>query len=66
MKVRIYDIERETGAETFTGECELIEAFGDGARDPEYYEAFREIASVGRYWLGGGAAPLVLLMSAER
>jgi hypothetical protein len=34
----------------------------DGRGDPEYWPAVVELGTTGRYWIGGGAAPLVLLM----
>jgi hypothetical protein len=64
MRVKIYDVDQATGAEEFRDECELVEAFGDGNADPEYYKAIVELATVGRYWAGGGAAPLVRLVRA--
>ena len=60
MMVRVYDVAPD-GAQTYRGEYELLETFGDGAADPEYRLARSELARTGRYWLGGGAAPLILL-----
>lgn len=60
MKVKIYDV-ADDGTETFRAECFLGEAFEDHA---EYQNAWFELLRSGRYWLGGGAAPLVLLMRA--
>lgn len=62
MKVRIYAVNQDTGIETFADECRLDEAIERG--DPEYYRALVELTKVGRYWIGGGAAPLSLLMRA--
>jgi hypothetical protein len=62
MRVRIYDVDQH-GNQTPSGECELVEAFGDGRADPDFLPAADELARAGRYWLGGGAAPLVLLMA---
>ena len=63
MRVRIYDY-TDDGAEVYRREAELVDVFGDGKADPDYYKAGMELATVGRYWIGGGAAPLVLLMRA--
>ena len=63
MRVKVYDY-TDNGAETYRDEYELVECFGDGKADPDYRPALTELATVGRYWIGGGAAPLVLLMRA--
>ena len=61
MRVNTYEVDRD-GNETLTGEnVELIECFGDGAADLEYGRASLEINSYGRFWLGGGAAPLCVI-----
>jgi hypothetical protein len=65
MRVKIFDVDQDTGAETYREHCELIECFPDGRGDPEYWDAVTELVQgPGRYWVGGGAAPLVLLMLA--
>lgn len=58
MRIRIYAVDQQTGAETVEGECDLTEALDD----PEYLDALMELEKVGRYWVGGGAAALSLLM----
>lgn len=57
MRVRIYDVDAE-GSETFRATCELRDCF---PVDDDYYNAMSELTRSGRYWGGGGAAPLVLL-----
>jgi hypothetical protein len=63
MRVRIYDCD-EAGNETLRCECELGECFPDHPmqHSDEYYTALNELKKVGRYWTGGGEAPLVMLM----
>lgn len=53
MRIRISD-EYENNPR----ECELREAFPD---DDEYETAHAELMQTGRYWAGGGAAPLMFL-----
>lgn len=65
MKVRIYDYD-DAGNEILRGTSELLDCFPDGRSDPEYNAALTELVhGPGRYWIGGGAAPFVLLMLAE-
>ena len=60
MIVNIYDYDA-AGNETFSGMCELSDALSR-EDDPEAYDAARdELRQSGRVWIGGGAAPLVLL-----
>ena len=54
MRIRITD---ENGDNP--RECELRDAFPDD--DSEYEAALAELTTVGRYWAGGGAAPLFML-----
>jgi hypothetical protein len=63
MRVKIYDTDA-TGAEIFRAECDLAECGLDdnGYNDDEYAIALYELQNTGRYWIGGGASPLVLLM----
>lgn len=61
MNVKIYDV-NGYGEETLRSECDLLECFPDGALDDEYLQALAELRDAGRFWVGGGAAPLVLLM----
>jgi hypothetical protein len=62
MNVKIYDIDADTGAETFRCVAFLADALPTD--DDEYGPARDELSRVGRYWIGGGAAPLVLLVRA--
>jgi hypothetical protein len=62
MIIKLYDC--ECGQETLRAECELIECFPDGVADPEYHAALAELKKTGRFWIGGGAAPLALLIGA--
>jgi hypothetical protein len=68
MRIRIYDTDN-SGAETLRCECDFDEAFPchpDHPNDnPERPLAYQELRDTGRYWIGGGAAPLVLLMRAD-
>jgi hypothetical protein len=60
VKVRIYDY--VAGMECYRGTCELSEAVPEQG---ERNRAHAYLALVGRYWVGGGAVPLVLLMNAH-
>jgi hypothetical protein len=60
MKIKIYTIDQNTGTQTLEGECDLDEALDRD--DPEYIEALDALQRQGRYLVGGGAAPLSLLM----
>ena len=66
MKVKVYDISHN-GDETFRAECDHSECFPNdqGYNDDESEIALDQLRTSGRYWAGGGAAPLVLLMRAE-
>jgi hypothetical protein len=62
MHVKIYDID-DNGNETFRSLCDLRECFPIGPdTSAEYIVAHDELDRVGRYWVGGGAAPLVLMI----
>jgi hypothetical protein len=61
MRVRIYDVDQNTGAETFVGEDWLGEILEHD--DPEYALAEDYLRQVGTYRIGGGAAPLVMLQA---
>lgn len=60
MKVKIYDHDAN-GTEMPPREAHLWECFPDD-NDPEYQLALDALKRDGRYWTGGGAAPLVLLV----
>lgn len=47
---------------TFERECELEDCIQVEWDADTYYEAKRNLSRHGRYWLGGGAAPLALLL----
>lgn len=59
MKVRVYNIDK-TNAETLRCECYLSECYPDD--QDGYLNAREELLKSGRYWEGGGAMPLTLLM----
>ncbi len=58
MRVKIYDV-AENGSEIFRSQCDHSECFPDD--DNESAECLRRLQCDGRYWTGGGAAPLTLL-----
>ncbi len=68
MQVKIYDVDSQ-GNEAFRAQCDLHDCFPDDSRDEngnsEFLAALNELTRSGRVWIGGGAAPLVLLMRAE-
>jgi hypothetical protein len=59
MRVKIIDV-AANGTETFRCTSRLEEIFPE--RDGEYDHAHDQIDRFGRAWIGGGAAPLTLLM----
>jgi hypothetical protein len=61
MMIKQYTVD-DTGGETFEGECALDDCFE--VDDPEYQVALSELDASGRYWCGGGAAVLFLLVRA--
>lgn len=68
MIVKIFDYDPVNG-EVFRAECDLHECFPDDSRDvvgnSEFLIALGELQRSGRYWVGGGAAPLVLLQRVQ-
>jgi hypothetical protein len=68
MIVKIFDYDPVAG-EVFRAQCDLHECFPDDSRDPngvsEFLVALGELNRSGRYWVGGGAAPLVLLQRVQ-
>ena len=62
MKVKTYEI-TANGSEIFLAHCDHSDCFPDD--DAEREECLRRLRCDGRYWAGGGAAPLTLLMRAE-
>lgn len=61
-RVNVYDYIE--GTEVFRAECELIECLPSGG--PEYVQAQIYLTMCGRFWAGGGSAPLVLLTTANQ
>lgn len=47
---------------TFERECWLDECIQKDWDIETYQEACRELSSCGRYWLGGGAVPIALIV----
>lgn len=47
---------------TFDETCDLRDIYVGEDLDEEYFAARNELERIGRYWEGGGAAPLVLIM----
>ncbi len=64
MRVRIYEVNQQTGAETLRGEADFTEALPEP--NDEQALAYQELRESGRAWIGGGAAPLILLMRIDR
>jgi hypothetical protein len=62
MRVKIYDTDKE-GGEYLRCACDLSDVFDPSDGDGEYQITLSELKRSGRVWVGGGAAPLVLLMS---
>lgn len=59
MRVRIYDFpNNDLGNEVFRCESDLRDVYDE---DGDYYAAMAVLQQDGRYWDGGGAAPLVVL-----
>lgn len=56
MKVNLYTAD---AAEPFARNVELCEALADD--DAETARAIHELNTAGRYWVGGGSAPLILM-----
>ncbi len=59
MRIKIFDYTAD-GSETLRGEDWLDAIFERD--DPEYEAARSELMAANRCWVGGGAAPLVLLI----
>jgi hypothetical protein len=58
MRVKIYDVTGPAEKE-FRAECDIAECFPD---EPEAASAaMLEIEKTGQAWIGGGAAPAVIL-----
>ena len=63
MKIRIYDYSDDADNSAIVSECDLRDCFDED--DDEYLEAAAEIKISGRYWIGGGATPLMLLQRVQ-
>lgn len=63
MRVHIY--EEDTTTLHVPQPCDLAEVFGGDTDSPDYREAHAELQRIGRYWLGGGSAPLYFLQVAH-
>jgi hypothetical protein len=61
MRIKIYDYTDAEG-EIFRCEAWLDEALDNDAEEIAY--ATNGLSTTGRYWAGGGASPIVLLMRA--
>ena len=63
MKVKLYAVNQDTGDMVFE-KCVWLDDLFDEA-DEERHSAAREVRDVGRYWIGGGAAPLFYVSRAQ-
>lgn len=62
MRVNTYTIEADGTEKLHCENVDLMECFPDAPQDDEYHVAKRYLERDGRYWGGGGATPLFLLM----
>ena len=61
MRVKLYQVDQDTAAETLQREGELADVIVDD--DEEYYTIRNALETNGRCWIGGAAAPLFLAIS---
>ena len=62
MRVNTYEVDAD-GTERLTADNVILsDCFPGEENDAEYWTAFENLTRQGRYWGGGGAAPLFLLM----
>lgn len=61
MRVKVYEVDAE-GHETCTGIHDTRECFPGPENDAERALAEAELQRTNRYWGGGGASPLFLLL----
>lgn len=61
MRVNIYD---QDGSELYRENVALEDCINTEWDADTYAEAQAELTKVGRYWIGGGAAPALLLIRA--
>lgn len=63
MRVNLYtDHGDKSNTMDHQGTCELSECFPGPENGDEYLLAHTELDRTGRYWGGGGASPLFLIM----
>lgn len=66
MKVNVFHVDQDTGAESLNNVRHTDEIAEDnGMTDAEACHMESEIRKAGRFWLGGGAAPLFVLRRVE-
>jgi len=58
MQLKVYVVDRNTGAEALQSQCALDELFHDDL----FQAAERDLLETGEHRVGGGAAPLILLL----
>jgi hypothetical protein len=63
MLVKVYEVNADAGTETFLHHSDLRDCFPDD--DGQYDDVRAMLQTVGRTWIGGGGAPLFLLMRAN-
>lgn len=61
MRVNVYQIDRDTGAETLHKTCELFDAVDP--HDDDYYSIRNSLETAGRVWLGGELNEPMLYLS---
>jgi hypothetical protein len=66
IRCKMYHVDQKTGAETqtFIGYSDDI-AKDNSMTDAELVEMETELRAVGRFWIGGGAAPLFCVTRAD-
>lgn len=65
MKVNIYAVDQNTGAQTLYARSVYLAGAMADADDSERQDAAEKLRTQGRAWIGGGAAPLFLLTLAK-
>jgi hypothetical protein len=60
LAYKIFDYDDEIG-ETYRCSASTLDEMFE-RDDPELLAVERELSASGRYWIGGGAAPLVLII----
>jgi hypothetical protein len=59
---RLYQVDQDSGAETWLREGHYLNELVAFPTDAEYSQTLDECARSGRAWIGGGAAPLFLVI----